>query len=99
MTVREIQGHLAELYDTEVSPDLTLISCASSTTAKSKTTFLFFKIAMASELNRNYRPVGRRKGNISLSDPLAAGVSLTFINPASSVVLGYDFPGCKPGET
>jgi hypothetical protein len=39
---------------------------------------------------RNYRPVGRRKGNISLSDPLAAGVSLTFINPASSVVLGYD---------
>jgi hypothetical protein len=34
---------------------------------------------------RNYRPVGRRKGN--LSDPLAAGVSLTFINPAS-VVLG-----------
>ena len=31
---------------------------------------------------RNYRPVGRRKGNMSLSDPLAAGVSLTFINPA-----------------
>ena len=23
---------------------------------------------------RNYRPVGRRKGNMSLSDPLAAGV-------------------------
>jgi hypothetical protein len=23
----------------------------------------------------------------------------SFINPASSVVLGYDFPGCKPGET
>jgi hypothetical protein len=39
---------------------------------------------------RNYRPVGLRKGNMSLSDPLAAGVSLTFINPASSVVLGYD---------
>jgi hypothetical protein len=37
---------------------------------------------------RNYRPVGRRKGNMSLSDPLAAGVSLTFINPASSVVFG-----------
>ena len=48
---------------------------------------------------RNYRPVGRRKGNMSLSDPLAAGVSLTFINPASLVVLGYGFPGCKPGET
>jgi hypothetical protein len=28
----------------------------------------------------------------------ASGVSLTFINPASSVVLGYNFPGCKPGE-
>jgi hypothetical protein len=41
---------------------------------------------------RNYRPVGRRKGNMSLSDPLAAGVSLTFINPAS-VVFGYGFPG------
>ena len=35
---------------------------------------------------RNYRPVGRRKGNMSLIDPLAAGV----INPASSVVFGYD---------
>jgi hypothetical protein len=35
---------------------------------------------------RNYR------GNMSLSDPLAAGVSLTFINPAS-VVFGYGFPG------
>jgi membrane-associated protease RseP (regulator of RpoE activity) len=41
---------------------------------------------------RNYWPVGRRKGNMSLSDPLAAGVSLTFINPAS-VVFGYGFPG------
>ena len=26
MTVREIQGHLAELYGTEVSPDLTYAS-------------------------------------------------------------------------
>jgi hypothetical protein len=25
---------------------------------------------------RNYRPVGRREGNMSLSDPLAAGVDL-----------------------
>jgi hypothetical protein len=40
---------------------------------------------------RNYRPVGRRNGNMSLSEPLAAGVSLTFINPAA--VLGYGFPG------
>jgi hypothetical protein len=41
---------------------------------------------------RNYRPVGRRKGDMSLSDSLAAGVSLTFINPAS-VVFRYGFPG------
>src|ERR1700681_3975440 len=27
---------------------------------------------------RNYRPVGRRKGNMTLSAPLAAGVSLAF---------------------
>jgi hypothetical protein len=39
--------------------------------------------SLGSEITlRNYRPVGRRKGNMSLSDPLAAGVSLTFINPA-----------------
>jgi hypothetical protein len=24
---------------------------------------------------------------------------LAFINPASSMVLGYDFPGCQPGES
>jgi hypothetical protein len=29
----------------------------------------------------------------------SAGVSLTFINPLNSVVLGYGFRGCKPGET
>ena len=40
---------------------------------------------------RNYRPVGRRKGNRSFRDP-AAGVSLTFLNPASSVVLDR---GCR----
>jgi hypothetical protein len=39
----------------------------------------------------NYRPVGRRKGNMSLSDPLPAR-RLTFIDPASSVVLGYARP-------
>jgi hypothetical protein len=41
---------------------------------------------------RNYRPVGRRKGNMTLSAPLAAGVVVDLINPAS-VVFGYGFPG------
>ena len=30
---------------------------------------------------RNYRPVGRRKGNMSLSDPLAAGVVVNLHKP------------------
>ncbi len=30
---------------------------------------------------RNYRPVGRRKGNMSLSDPLAAGVVVDLHKP------------------
>jgi hypothetical protein len=48
---------------------------------------------------RNYRPVGRRKGNISLSDPLAAGVSLTFINPAPLGGIGIRLGPGVIGET
>ena len=33
---------------------------------------------------RNYRPVGRRKGNMSLSDPLAAGVVVDLHKPGLS---------------
>src|ERR1700727_890892 len=33
---------------------------------------------------RNYRPVGRRKGNRSLSDPLAAGVVVDLHKPGLS---------------
>src|SRR4249920_823184 len=33
---------------------------------------------------RNYRPVGRRKGNMSLSDPLAAGVAVDLHKPGLS---------------
>jgi hypothetical protein len=33
---------------------------------------------------RNYRPVGRRKGNMSLSDPLAAGVIVDLHKPGLS---------------
>ena len=33
---------------------------------------------------RNYRPVGRRKGNMSLSDPLAAGVIVDLPKPGLS---------------
>jgi hypothetical protein len=41
---------------------------------------------------RNYRQVGRRKGNMSLSDPLAAGVVVDLHKPGS-VVLRYGFLG------
>jgi hypothetical protein len=33
---------------------------------------------------RNYRPVGRRKGNMSLNDPLAAGVVVDLHKPGLS---------------
>ena len=48
---------------------------------------------------RNYRPVGRRKGNMSLSDPLAAGVSLDLHEPGQLGGIRIRVPGCKPGET
>jgi hypothetical protein len=37
---------------------------------------------------RSYRPVGRPERQYVTQRP-AAGVSLTFINPASSLVFGY----------
>ena len=40
-----------------------LMSCASSTTAKSKTTFLFFKIAAANELNNSACVISLRAFN------------------------------------
>jgi hypothetical protein len=45
---------------------------------------------------RNYRPVGRRKGNMSLSDPLAAGVVVDLHKPASSLVFGYGSQAANP---
>jgi hypothetical protein len=41
---------------------------------------------------RSYRPVGQPEGQYVTQRP-AAGVSLTFINPASSAVLGCGFAG------
>ena len=41
---------------------------------------------------RNYRPVGRRKGNMSLSDPLAAGVVVDLHKPGLSGI-GIRLPG------
>jgi hypothetical protein len=35
---------------------------------------------------------------MSLSDPLAAGVSLTFMNPASWVVFRYGFQAANPAK-
>jgi len=47
---------------------------------------------------RNYRPVGRRKGNMSLSDPLAAGVVIDLDKPGLSGIGIRKHNGCSRGH-
>jgi hypothetical protein len=48
---------------------------------------------------RSYRPVGRRKGNMSLSDPLAAGFVVDLHKPGLSGIQIRLPRGRKPSMT